>query len=770
MRRYLLLEIAFAGLLASCDCEVVLRSNGEEKRWNSATLINYGPQAATVTTSAVFLQGDALCSQSKLADDRPESEGVDVRGKIVVYSGSATRCREHTVYNVMQRAGAAGIVIIEPWDPPGVLAYRRQDMGHSRYSQAFMTIVTVGDPAGVLSDFCQGQAIDLLAPEWLVVIRPEHDTSYKDVFSGWPFLVVMRILAPAFAFWTAGEAAFEFTSQQWRIKQKRQILPSPVGSRSRYFNWSVRDVMYAVEVPALTLTGLLLACGQYGYMALPLAWHKATLILFSGASMFTTVLLALFIRDETYHVRTRQLRRPLVAQHPLLLTVSALICIGSDLVCPIVAFLDLYTVYFEMFVAAVYFLGFVPMQFAVSAFFFNQARLHQRPLLYYVSRHHRTISNSYGDREASVLRLGRLVTWLAVSAVCMLVSCYAFGYMIFVMFAPQFASTSAYAMAAHACIFSYTRIGTSFAQLQAIKLGWRQSNHSGTSMENKERCSVACLAAMRACDRTPLELYLKAAGRYQYGRSRVLPFFSSDTNSLSRTSDISCSEDGLLNSGHRTSSKNHIMRTSGIGNKTDLSWPHSPVASIISPVSTLNKPRYLDNLSSSQILSSSDGSSSSGRSSSSSNSFYSKERSAHNLLCSGAARASQPKLPKVLITGQSQQNLRSVGPQLLEPVCEDSSINVWQHGSPPQLSNAITKLPRGSIDDVIYEAAERLSIAPHGESRHTVNAAVVDRVALHASRLPNSRENSCSAGPVGFTKDGKSHSSSIGGLDENPSW
>jgi len=212
MRRQLLLEIIiFVGLVVHGGGEVILISNGEEKRWNSATLINYGPQAATVNSTAVLLQSDVLCSRSKLlAQDSPESGGVDVRGKVVVYSNYATLCREHFVYEEMLRAGAAGVVLIEPWDPPGVLAYRRNDWGHSRFSEAPMTIVTVGDPMGDLSDFCQTQLTASLPFEWRVIVRPPHDTSYEDVFSGWLFLVVMRILAPALAFWTVGEAAFEF--------------------------------------------------------------------------------------------------------------------------------------------------------------------------------------------------------------------------------------------------------------------------------------------------------------------------------------------------------------------------------------------------------------------------------------------------------------------------------------------------------------------------------------------------------------------------------
>ena len=82
--------------------------------------------------------------------------------------------------------------------------------------------------------------------------------------------MVMRILAPAFAFWTAGEAAFECSRQQWRNKHQ-QTLNVSAGSRGSHFKYSVRDVMYAVEVSFLTMTGSMMACGQFGPMALPLS-------------------------------------------------------------------------------------------------------------------------------------------------------------------------------------------------------------------------------------------------------------------------------------------------------------------------------------------------------------------------------------------------------------------------------------------------------------------------------------------------------------------
>lgn len=136
MHQQFFLKLFAVGLVARCGSEVILTSNGDAKRWNSATLVFYGPQADTVNATAVYLQGDALCSQSELLAEDSAEEGtyVGVRGRVVVFSYTDTLCRTHDVYEEMMHAGAAGVVLIEPWDPPGVIAYRRNDWGQFRYS------------------------------------------------------------------------------------------------------------------------------------------------------------------------------------------------------------------------------------------------------------------------------------------------------------------------------------------------------------------------------------------------------------------------------------------------------------------------------------------------------------------------------------------------------------------------------------------------------------------------------------------------------------
>lgn len=135
MRRPFPLLIA-GGLVALGGGEVILTANGAAQRWNSATLVYYGPQAATVNATAVFLQGSALCGQPTTPAGGGANPTEDVRGKVVVYSRTAATCWVEIVYAEMLRRGAVGVVVVEPWAPPGALAFRHADWDRARSRHA----------------------------------------------------------------------------------------------------------------------------------------------------------------------------------------------------------------------------------------------------------------------------------------------------------------------------------------------------------------------------------------------------------------------------------------------------------------------------------------------------------------------------------------------------------------------------------------------------------------------------------------------------------
>ena len=315
-------------------------------------------------------------------------------------------------------------------------------------------------------------------------------------------------------------------------------------------------------------------------------------------------------------------------------------------------------------------------------------------------------------------------------------------------------STSAYGVAVHGCIFTFIRIGISAAQLQAIKPSWRRSSSSGS----EQQCSVACLAAVRTCDRTPLDLYLKATGRYHYGRSRVLPFFSSDTNSLSRNSDTPCNDD--------------VGWTSINDSLHNRGTPFAGNDKAITPDSILEGSLQLDDLIGQALSSSAGACCGSSRSSvsSQSNNKSSKRRGRIDLSnYSGIARTSQPKSFRVPNTGHSYRHMRSFGAQSLESICEDAAVDEWQtfNVSLPSPLDPLERMQNALFDNGFHEAAQRFRMEPHEQSRHSVRAASEDKVAVHASRLPILLSGNYSAGPSSAISSSEIEENSIGGKESN---
>jgi len=292
--------------------------------------------------------------------------------------------------------------------------------------------------------------------------------------------------------------------------------------------------------------------------------------------------------------------------------------------------------------------------------------------------------------------MGRLVTWLAMSGVCMLGSIYAFGMVVFIVVMPQWVNIRASILAVHACIFAFCRNGISYAQLQAVKPSWRRSTSTSeleNSMEREQQCSVACLAVMRTCVRAPLDQYWKYADWFHYGKSHVLPFFISDTTSVSRNSDSPCNDDTGLTSSHHTFSQKRCIPTFSPDHETpDGTLESSPSleASESQDFSNTSRSSLCTSSRNSNSNSTSNNSSSSSRSRSSSSSGFKSSSSISNdrgKYCKGEsdqlshirkAHASHPKLLKAPMTGQSYRHLLSRDVQPLEPVCEDSSVGRWQ--------------------------------------------------------------------------------------------
>ena len=113
---------------------------------------------------------------------------------------------------------------------------------------------------------------------------------------------------------------------------------------------------------------------------------------------------------------------------------------------------------------------------------------------------------------------------------------------------------------------------------------------------------------------------------------------------------------------------------------------------------------------------------------------------------SDTARVSKPKLANVNVHSYWQP-FRSRVVRPLEPISEeDATIGGWQelHVCQQPALVPLEMMSNAIFDDVTLDAAE-----PQEHSRKALNAAAVDRVTLHASRLPALRKEGRSLGPSG---------------------
>ena len=162
-----------------------------DQSWASSTFLYYGPAKATVTGPALFLSIDQTCN--------PLARSEPVAGRIVVSAnrgGSGyVQCLLDDVYAELSANGALAYINTEAW-PTGFNAFRHGSWDACRFCGHEMTLASVYDPEGTLFEMRGAGG------EVLLEVRPPHDSSYADGFRSAAWIIVFRILLPAFALGT----------------------------------------------------------------------------------------------------------------------------------------------------------------------------------------------------------------------------------------------------------------------------------------------------------------------------------------------------------------------------------------------------------------------------------------------------------------------------------------------------------------------------------------------------------------------------------------
>ena len=420
-----------AGLAWRADAALVIGN----QTWLSSDYKYYGPNKQHLTGIAEVFEGDSTCTV-------PESAS----GKIVVISRDSTVCLFGEAYMNYRKAGVLALVEVTNWNPPGLLALRHHTWDSQKYaSYGNLPAVAVYDVSGSIFE-----AIRSTDGPCYATLTSTSDDSFANMYLSWQWTVTLRLLAPAFAIYTAYLAALGLYHDH--------------GSSV----WTVRRVMFAIELPCLCATGAVLALGQYGPTVMPQRIHAPFFNLVNGGSVFTSVLVSLFLREEGRHLRTQSPRRPLRFQYPITISFSVLFFLCYDFITSLLPLTDLSTLIWEVVYGGMYCLMLL-FQISVAVAFFVQARAFSGPLRFYLFNTSED-QERYGKKSANVTRVGRLAFWLAVSGLCMMTTAFGGAALAgaFLGVVPMLPNHDFSSMTLIVAIV-LTRIGTSYAQIKGIR-------------------------------------------------------------------------------------------------------------------------------------------------------------------------------------------------------------------------------------------------------------------------------------------------------------
>jgi phosphate starvation-inducible membrane PsiE len=264
----------------------------------------------------------------------------------------------------------------------------------------------------------------------------------------------MRIVLPLFAFWTAGVAS--------------ETLVSDFRSGCK---WNLRTVVFVIELPCLALAGVALALGNFGPNVAPLKFYSAASNLFNGGSVFTTMLFALFMREETEHLTKGVARRSIWPHHWRVILTSGLFFLFWDLLLLMVASFNINSAVIEAILVVTYVIS-IPFQIIIAVYFMSRTFHFRVQICMYLQIERRAWSSDFSEATASKLqRVGRLFLWLAISALCIFVATTTQSIFTFVLTSPSKTPLDVDSLFINVFLYSATRIGISFAQVSlCVKL------------------------------------------------------------------------------------------------------------------------------------------------------------------------------------------------------------------------------------------------------------------------------------------------------------
>ena len=345
----------------------------------------FGPQSNVVESSALFLEGNALC--------KPEADAV--RGKVVIGNMyGASSCNYMSAYRRLDAAGAVAFVKLVQGSPPGWSTVFNHDAWDSSETRGMtMTMVEVFD-----GDIGVGLEEAYSTADFRACISPPHNTEWEEAYTSVAWLITMRIITPLFGLVFVVWPGFIETHSSWRTLGRDE---NPAFAQMRKASFAVCLIASVCSF----IICLLLVLGQNAAQVAPASIHNSFFTLFTGTTALTTSI-GCAVLAEKYRNRNSQCLpiRVLTKQYPLSFFMVTLLGPGLDLFVGYlrVSSLDQSVGYRDIHAAAGVIVSLI--QGFVGLVFLYFARALGKNLLAYMSLR-RSISNQYNPvlRQLSAL-------------------------------------------------------------------------------------------------------------------------------------------------------------------------------------------------------------------------------------------------------------------------------------------------------------------------------------------------------------------------------
>ena len=369
--RRIALAIVACAATHPAAAKVTITATGRE--WDSSTYKYWGPQKPEVQGPALFLEQDGACCSFYETCDKSGWK-AQVQGKVVVLGPKG--CSLYDLYPLFAKAGAVGLVTLMTASIPGAWSHEHKsqnppfDPGTSSSSCLFcnyeLPLVEISDRDIEIKD-----ALANVGSGTVIQISIPHVDIFERSYESFPHVLFFRVLFPLFALLTAYNAAVEILPlitdrETWKKKK-----------------WAVRQVICMIECPCLLIVAMMLSLGQFAATVLDYRLHYATTGLLSGVGVFTTVILALVMREIE---QKRANSSDIITRYRHLLTVTFLVTILVDAITYVTSLTPLWEYGYTF--AIIFFLGFfTPLQIAVSVFFISRVSHYRLLPFIFCSRH-----------------------------------------------------------------------------------------------------------------------------------------------------------------------------------------------------------------------------------------------------------------------------------------------------------------------------------------------------------------------------------------------